>query len=358
FGNSVVIVAASPQVGVTTPIVRNDQRPRSDGATDKSTKRFGASICGDRQPDAPRIAPILSLVLRGSRLAMAHLDGAGDQNLVVYASAFAACPTADPGFVHLDMLARSATDAILVRADHSRAQFVKDLKGSLVTRESELPLELDGRHARGLAGDQVGGPEPSGQRRVASLHDRADSQARLTAAFAAFQHARAGGNAERFASHTAMRTDEAVSPARLFEVFSACSIIRTEPLKFRQRLRKRQFGMLVDVHQSRCGCIHSRSVPSDNRTGLAREEILALVGVCVNRIGKLRTRSMMTSSISITNRRHRHRLRRSRPWLTRSRRSVLVIPHLITRRLSPSKTASSECSMAISFIGVLVARRR
>src|SRR5208283_5382662 len=197
FGNSVVIVAASPQVGVTTPIVRNDQRPRSDGATDKSTKRFGASICGDRQPDAPRIAPILSLVLRGSRLAMAHLDGAGDQNLVVYASAFAACPTADPGFVHLDMLARSATDAILVRADHSRAQFVKDLKGSLVTRESELPLELDGRHARGLAGDQVGGPEPSGQRRVASLHDRADSQARLTAAFAAFQHARAGGNAER-----------------------------------------------------------------------------------------------------------------------------------------------------------------
>src|SRR5208282_5082158 len=108
----------------------------------------------------------------------------------------------------------------------------------------------------------------------------------LTAAFAAFQHARAGGNAERFASHTAMRTDEAVSPARLFEIFSACSIIQKEPLKFRQRLRKRQFGMLVDVHQNRCGCIHSRIVPSDNRTGLAREETLALVGVCVNRIGK------------------------------------------------------------------------
>src|ERR1019366_9998066 len=104
---------------------------------------------------------------------MARLNGAGDHSLVVNASAFAACPTADPGFVHLDMLVRVAADAILVRADHSGAQFVEDLKGCLVTREPELPLELDGRHAWGLACDEVGGPEPSGQRRVAALHDRA-----------------------------------------------------------------------------------------------------------------------------------------------------------------------------------------
>jgi hypothetical protein len=151
FGNGVVIVAAFSQAGVTAPIVRDDQRPRSDGAIDKSTKRFGATVSGNCQPNAPRIAPILSLVLRGSRLPMAHLNGASDQNLVVNASAFTACPTADPGFVYLDMLVRAATDAILVRADHSGAQFVEDLKGRLVTREPELPLELDGRHARGLA---------------------------------------------------------------------------------------------------------------------------------------------------------------------------------------------------------------
>jgi hypothetical protein len=65
---------------------------------------------------------------------MAHLNGASDQNLVVNASAFTACPTADPGFVYLDMLVRAATDAILVRADHSGAQFVEDLKGRIVTR--------------------------------------------------------------------------------------------------------------------------------------------------------------------------------------------------------------------------------
>src|SRR3984893_10847349 len=248
FGNGVVIVAAFPQAGVTAPIVRDDQRPGSDGAIDKPTKRFGATVSGNCQPNAPRIAPILSHVLRGSRLPMAHLNGAGDQNLVVNASAFAACPTADPGFVHLDMLVRAATDAILVRADHSGAQFVKDLKGCLVTREPELPLELDGRHAGGLAGDQVGGPEPRGQRRVAALHDRADSQSCLTSAFAACQNAGAGRNAERFACHTTVRTDEAVSPARLFEVFSAGSIVREEPLKLRQRLRKRQRGAPVDVH--------------------------------------------------------------------------------------------------------------
>src|SRR5271169_4005054 len=246
FGNGVVIVAAFPQAGITAPIVRDDQRPRSDGAIDEPTKRFGATVSGNCQPNAPRIAPILSLVLRGSMLPMAHLNGAGDQNLVVNASAFAACPAADPGFVHLDMLVRAAADAILVRADHSGSQFVEDLKGCLVTREPELPLELDGRHAGGLAGDQVGGPEPDGQRRA--LHDRADSQSCLTSAFAACQHARSGGNAERFACHTTVRTDEAVSPARLFEVFSAGSIVREEPLKLRQRLRKRQRGGLIDVH--------------------------------------------------------------------------------------------------------------
>src|SRR5271165_1447750 len=265
FGNGVVIVAALPQAGVTAPIVRDDQRPGSDGAIDKSTKRFGASVSDDCQPNAPRIAPILSLVLRGSRLPMAHLNGAGDQNLVVNASAFAACPTADPGFVHLDMLVRAATDAILVRADHSGAQFVEDLKGCLVTREPELPLKLDGRHAGGLAGDQIGGPEPGGQRRMAALHDRADSQSCLTSAFAACQHARAGGNAERFASHTTVLTDEAVSPTRLFEVFGTGSIVWEEPLKLGQRLRKRQRGVLVDVHQNRRGRTHSRIALSNNR---------------------------------------------------------------------------------------------
>src|SRR5271166_5185668 len=66
FGDGVVIVASLPQTGITVPIVGDDQRPRSDGAINKFTKRSGASVSGDRQPNAPRIAPIFSLVLRGA----------------------------------------------------------------------------------------------------------------------------------------------------------------------------------------------------------------------------------------------------------------------------------------------------
>src|SRR5665213_52553 len=170
FGNGVVVVAALSQTRVAAPIVGNDQCPRSDGATHKSAKRFGASVSGDCQPNAPRIAPIPSLVLRGSGLSMAHLNGAGDQNLVVHAPTFAARSASDPAFVHLDMLVRTATDAVPIRANHSGAQFVENLKSCLITRNAELPLELDGRHAGGMAGNQVGGPEPGGQRRVAALH--------------------------------------------------------------------------------------------------------------------------------------------------------------------------------------------
>src|SRR5271157_5743299 len=54
FGNGVVIVTALAQVGVTAPVVRYDQRPRSNGAIDKSAKGFGASVSGDRQAHATR----------------------------------------------------------------------------------------------------------------------------------------------------------------------------------------------------------------------------------------------------------------------------------------------------------------
>ncbi len=65
---------------------------------------------------------------------MAHLDGAGDQNFVVHASAFAACAAADPGFVHFDVFVRATPDAILVRADHSGAKLMEDLEGCLIAR--------------------------------------------------------------------------------------------------------------------------------------------------------------------------------------------------------------------------------
>jgi hypothetical protein len=42
---------------------------------------------------------------------MAHFNGAGEQNLVVNTSAFTERATADPSFVHRDMLVRAAAEA-------------------------------------------------------------------------------------------------------------------------------------------------------------------------------------------------------------------------------------------------------
>src|ERR1019366_5629822 len=151
-----------------------------------------------------------------------------------------------------------------------------------------------------MAGDQVSGPEPGGKRRVAAFHDRFDSQTCRTPAFTTNQHSWAGRNAEWIASRTAVRTDEAIAPARLFEIFGTGSIVREKPLELGQRPRKRQCKMLVDVHQYRRGWLHSRNGLTDKRASTvgayrqstarpAHRGTLHIVAVCVNRIGKLRS---------------------------------------------------------------------
>jgi len=64
LGDGVMVIAALPQAGVATPIVRNRQRSRRDGALDKSAKRLGATVGRDSEPDTPGIASVLSRVLR------------------------------------------------------------------------------------------------------------------------------------------------------------------------------------------------------------------------------------------------------------------------------------------------------
>ena len=90
-----------------------------------------------------------------------------------------------------------------------------------------------------------------------------------------------------------MRTDAAGPPAHPFEVFGAGGIAREEPLKLRQRPRKRQLRVLVDVHENQRGRIHTRSPLSGNRVqGIApiasgfrpySQTNTTPRGVCVNR---------------------------------------------------------------------------
>ena len=144
LGNSEVLIAALTEASIAAPIVSNDQRSRRDGALDEPTERLGATVEHDGEPNASGIASVFPVVELGARLSMTHLDGTGDENLVVNTTA---CPTrspANPGFVHLNMVLGLSTDPVLVGPHHARAELVENLKGRLVARKTKLPLKLHG----------------------------------------------------------------------------------------------------------------------------------------------------------------------------------------------------------------------
>ena len=102
---------------------------------------------------------------------------------------------------------------------------------------------------------------------MAALHDGADQETGLATARAALQNTRSGDNAVGFGDHAAMRADKAVRPAGALKIGGTRRVVGKLPLKLRERLGKSQIVALVNVH------------------GSHDEQILALVGVCVNRIG-------------------------------------------------------------------------
>src|SRR5208282_1330340 len=197
FGDRVVVKTALAKAGIAAPVVGDDQRSGSDGVLDESAERLCATVGYDGQTNTSRVATVFPIVELGSRLPVTHLHGAGDENLVMNAPAFASGPSSNPRFVHFDMLLRLAADLVALGAHHPGAELVKDAEGCFVARQAELPLKLNGRHSRCLAGDQVGRPEPSRQRRVTALHDRPGHQAYVFATRAAAQNARTRLETER-----------------------------------------------------------------------------------------------------------------------------------------------------------------
>ena len=122
LGNGKVFIPALAEAGISTPIVSDGQRPRSNGALHEPTKRVGAPIGYYGEPDTPGIASVLSLVLRGSRFPMTNLDGTSDENLVVDTPAFAASPSTNPC---LERLAGYDPDW----AHHASAELVENAEG-------------------------------------------------------------------------------------------------------------------------------------------------------------------------------------------------------------------------------------
>src|SRR5271165_4985798 len=247
FGNGFVVVAALTQSGVAAPIVRDDERARSNGALDESIERLGAAIRGDRQPDSSGVSAILPLVLASPWLAVANFDSTGNKDLVMNAPAFATGPAADIGFISLDMLIRFAANAVLIGTYHACAQLMENAKGRLVARQPELPLKLNGGYSRGLARDQIGRPEPNIQRCMAALHDGASQKADLPTTCSAFQYARPRSDAKRLRHDAAVWAHEAVTPAGAFQIGRASCVIGEKPLELGKGLRECQIARSMDI---------------------------------------------------------------------------------------------------------------
>jgi hypothetical protein len=172
------------------------------------------------------------------------------QRLVMNTPAFAARSSANPCFVDLDMLIREPADPVLIGAYHRGAQFMEKAKCRLIPIQAKLTLQLDRRHAGGLARDQVSSPEPDAERDVASFHGCADHQASLTAARAAHQDARPGGEAKRITDNTASRARKPNRPANFFKPSRASAIIREKPLKLGKGFRERELVAVENVHNT------------------------------------------------------------------------------------------------------------
>jgi hypothetical protein len=143
----------------------------------------------------------------------------------VDATAFAARPAADPGFIDLHVLAGPAADPVLIRAHHPRAELVENLERRFVARQAKLSLKLHGRHAGCLAGNQIGRPKPYAQRRVRARHDCSHRQSGVSAALAAAQDAGSISEAERFSRHLTMGANEPAAPASLLQVGGAGRVV-------------------------------------------------------------------------------------------------------------------------------------
>ena len=267
FSDGEVFVAALGKAGVAAPVVGDERRARHNGALNEAAERLRAAVRHDGEPNPPGIATTLPLVELGARLALANLHSAGDKNLIVDATAFAARPAASPGFIDFDVLAGPAADPVLIRAHHPRAELVEDLERRLVARQAKLSPKLHGRHAGCLAGHQIGRPKPYAQRRLRARHDRSHRQSGVTAALAAAQDARTICEAERLSRRLTMGANKPVAPASLLKVGGAGRVVGKKSLELWERLWEPKIATLVNVHE------HGRTLP--------------LVAVGDNRIGKL-----------------------------------------------------------------------
>jgi|ERR1700691_6230523 hypothetical protein len=225
---------------VASPSIGAQDRAKRHVVFDKAGKRIGAAIrhYAKPQPSCIDAAPVLLAIV----LARPNLYRSDHDGLVVSAAPFTARLAADHAFIDLDGML--AADGVSFGANHARAELVKYLESSLITRERKLALKLNGRLARDLRGHEVCAPEPRRERRVARLHNGSRRQRRISfAATAAQNYRRASCETIRLAANAAFRTGKSIRPANGLKIAGASRIVRKDPLKLRKRS-----GEAANVH--------------------------------------------------------------------------------------------------------------
>jgi hypothetical protein len=235
-----MVVSHLGKAGVASRTIGAQDGAARNIVFDKAGKRIGAAVRYDTKPQSSRIdaASVLLAVI----LTRPNLDSANHDGLMMRAATFTARLAADHAFVDLDGILTA--NGVAFGANHTGAELMEYLKGSLITRERKLALELNGGLSGDLRGHQVRAPKPGRKRRMARLHYGACRKRRIGFAPTTSQHdRRASCEAVRLSYKPALRTRKSVRPTNGFKVASASRIIGEYPLKFRKRS-----GEAANVH--------------------------------------------------------------------------------------------------------------
>jgi hypothetical protein len=153
---------------------------------------------------------------------------------MVSTATFSARLAADKAFVDFDRVI--AANGITLWTNHTSAELVEYLKGSFITSERKLALELNGRLAGYLCGQKVCAPKPRRERSVARLHNGARRKRYIGfAAATAKHHRRASCETVRLADEAAFLARKTARPSNGLKVASASRVIGEHPLKLWKR---------------------------------------------------------------------------------------------------------------------------
>ncbi len=267
LGDGEVEVATFDEAGITAPVIRDYFCAWLNRSLNEAAKRLCATVRDNGESHTTGVSAALALIEFATRLPLPDLNGSGDKNLIVDATALSASSSSDIALVYFDVLVGITSYPILIWAHHPRAKLMENLEGSLVTGDAQLPLKLHGRHARGLTGHQIGRPEPNIQRRMRTFHHSPHRQPSVTPTLAASKDTGATRKAKGVAHRRAIRANKSVGPTQFQQVKSAGFVVREKSLELWKGVRKQKIVALVDVHEHGSGIIPAIA-EGNNRIGM------------------------------------------------------------------------------------------